>query len=78
MVKLLQIALIVILAWLAYRVVRQFLARTHAGPKPRPVAPAGNMVRCVHCGVHVPESEAINERGRYYCSREHYNASADG
>lgn len=78
MVKLLQIALVVILAWLAYRVVRQFLARTQAGPKPRPVAPGGNMVRCVQCGVHVPETEAIHARGRYYCSREHFNASADG
>lgn len=78
MVRLFQIALVVILAWLAYRVVRQFLARTRTTPKPRPVAPGGNMVRCVHCGVHVPETEAINARGRYYCSREHFNAGADG
>jgi uncharacterized protein len=30
------------------------------------------MVRCAHCGVHLPQSEAIvNPAGRPFCSEEH-------
>ena len=29
------------------------------------------MVACAHCGVFLPEVEAVTERGVRYCSREH-------
>ena len=32
---------------------------------------AENMVRCVHCGVNVPQTEAIFSRGEYFCGDEH-------
>jgi uncharacterized protein len=32
---------------------------------------AEKMVRCDHCGLHVPEHEAILDQGRRYCSPEH-------
>jgi len=31
----------------------------------------GRMVQCHHCGLYLPEQEAFQESGRYYCSREH-------
>jgi uncharacterized protein len=34
------------------------------------------MVHCDHCGVHLPQSDAISFRGRYFCSQEHL-ASAE-
>lgn len=59
------IALIVVAIWLWRRLV-----------KPRPDAPrstseAPPMVRCAHCGVHVPASEALPSEERWYCSRLH-------
>jgi len=30
-----------------------------------------SMVRCMHCGVHLPASEAIASREEYFCSEEH-------
>jgi uncharacterized protein len=30
-----------------------------------------DMVRCSHCGVHLPRSESFTSRGRYYCTDEH-------
>ena len=30
-----------------------------------------DMVRCVHCGVHLPRSESIVSEGKFYCSDEH-------
>jgi uncharacterized protein len=30
-----------------------------------------DMVRCVHCGVHLPRSESIVSEGKSFCSDEH-------
>jgi len=29
------------------------------------------LVRCAHCGVHLPRIDAQTQDGRYFCSREH-------
>jgi len=29
------------------------------------------MLRCEHCGLHVPENEAIARGGKHFCSLEH-------
>jgi uncharacterized protein len=39
---------------------------------PRPTAPYEEMVRCAHCGVHLPQSRAVgNSRQGYFCTEEH-------
>lgn len=38
---------------------------------------AEDMVRCVHCGVHLPKRESILAGGNYYCSEAHRRAHAD-
>jgi len=30
-----------------------------------------DMVRCAHCGMHLPKSESIRADGRVFCSEEH-------
>jgi uncharacterized protein len=61
--------LLAILAFVVWLLVRQRKADTHGeAPKPRP---AEKMVTCAHCGVHLPESEAVSFEGRHYCSAEH-------
>lgn len=60
------VAIIAIIYW---------LLRT--ATKPRPSAPSSNaaeeMVRCAHCGVHLPKSESILANGNYYCSAAHHH-----
>jgi len=34
------------------------------------------MVACGHCGVNLPESEAVEEGGRYFCSEDHRREGA--
>jgi len=29
------------------------------------------MVRCAHCGIHLPRSEAVLMNGQTWCSQEH-------
>jgi uncharacterized protein len=30
-----------------------------------------DMVRCTHCGVHLPKGESVRSEGRDFCSVEH-------
>lgn len=82
MARLLFFMLAVALAALLWR---NFLGGTRGGGAPRPPGapsapppadapaspPSETMVRCEQCGVNVPQSEAVFERGRWYCCREH-------
>lgn len=36
-----------------------------------PIAHPESMVRCEHCGIHMPRSEAILSEGHIWCSQEH-------
>ena len=38
---------------------------------PREQVVIEQMVACVHCGLHVPESEGLHGAGGFYCSEEH-------
>jgi len=69
MSKILTLALIVLLVW-------WILKRYRRQSDRRDPPAAGNgkgedMVRCVHCGVHLPRSERRTARGAFDCSAEH-------
>ena len=64
MIKLLFLALVVIAA---YRLFAGALRPSRN--RGRPVNE--DMVRCAHCGVHVPRSESISGDGDFFCSEEH-------
>jgi uncharacterized protein len=44
----------------------------------KPVGGSGKntarMVQCAHCGMYVPEPEACERQGLYYCSPAHLEA----
>lgn len=60
------------------------LARVRAGrrgegapprvPEKPPGAVREEMVRCAHCGVHLPSSDAVRSGERPYCNAEHASA----
>ena len=47
----------------------------------RPAARRGqksaHMVQCAHCGVYVPEHEALASGGQFYCSAAHLEDATD-
>lgn len=67
---LLLIAVVLVVLW-AMR--RASLPRPPAPPPRRPSPPQlESMVRCSHCGLHLPRSEAVlDEQGRVFCSAQH-------
>jgi uncharacterized protein len=42
----------------------------------RRATPAARMVQCAHCGIYVPEAEAVRHQGRNYCSAAHRDAAS--
>ncbi|MFZ1910193.1 MAG: PP0621 family protein [Burkholderiales bacterium] len=38
----------------------------------------GDLVRCAHCGLHLPRAEAHGAGGRLYCSEEHARLGPEG
>ncbi len=78
MASLLRLAILLLLIWLAWRLVRRWLAGTGSAslskrnrPKAEPVA---RMVRCRHCDLHIPEREALHDGRDWYCSEAHQQA----
>jgi uncharacterized protein len=64
---LLLLAVVVLAVWL----VRRALTRPKdAAPQP-PAPSQGNLVKCAHCGTHLPLAEARAVGDRVYCSDEH-------
>ena len=65
MLRMLVLVLLVVLAvWLVRRALRAPRSRT-------PLVKEGELVRCAHCGVHLPRAEAREAAGALYCSEEH-------
>ena len=54
--------------WLLRRALRGGTRAPEAAP---PQAPPGQLVRCAHCGTHLPLAEARALGDRVYCSDEH-------
>jgi len=74
---LFRLILLVAVVWLVLGLVR----RLRQGPaRPPSAAPpqSTHMVRCDHCGVYVPEGEAVRAGGQVYCSTAHRDEDAQG
>ncbi len=65
--KLIFLVVVVALAWWILKSNRKSQPRD---APPRAAAPE-DMVRCAHCGVHLPRSESHALKGEYFCSEEH-------
>ena len=66
MSKLLLLILAVVAVWWLAKGFRRKDAARDAGE-----AAPEQMVTCSHCGLYLPQGEAILEQGRYFCCDEH-------
>ena len=70
--QLLRIAIILIGIWLVIRMIKRALARPSRDRTPG--GSAQKMLACAHCGVYVPQSEAVYDGGKAYCCKDHVRA----
>lgn len=71
---LLRVILLALLIWFIISLYRRFKSlgeQRREQTRRQQNRPIENMVRCAQCGVHVPEKEAVEQGGQYYCSRAH-------
>lgn len=66
-----KILLVVLGLLLAYWILKGYRKRLDKRAPPPPAAVAEDMVCCAQCGVHLPRSESIATRGKFFCSAEH-------
>lgn len=68
MIKILLLVAIGFVVWSAIRVYQRSLNKPPAPPRDQTVE---DMVKCAHCGVNLPRSEAIYSAGDFFCTSEH-------
>lgn len=73
----LAVVLVAIYIWRNNRVRHDDGKPARPTAKPRKLASPTVMVACLHCGTHLPESEAIKGRQGAYCSDEHRQLSEE-
>ncbi len=79
MANLLRLAILVLLVWLGWRMVRRWLA---AATPPATSKRTGSqkverMVRCRYCDLHLPEQEALHDGRDWYCNEAHRRADKE-
>ena len=62
------LVVVVLVLWLARSARRAPAAREASPAKSKAIE---DMVRCAHCGVHLPRSESHGGEGSFFCSQEH-------
>jgi len=65
-----RLLLIIAIVAVVYLLIRSFRKQ----PPQQEVTTTEDMVRCAHCGVHLPKGESILDDGRFFCSAEHRDA----
>ncbi|MDX9671087.1 MULTISPECIES: PP0621 family protein [unclassified Pseudomonas] len=60
----------IVLIFAALWLWRKFKAPASSAQAPRE-QDAAPMVRCAHCGVHLPRDRALNLQQQWYCSQAH-------
>jgi uncharacterized protein len=63
-----------VIVWLKWRAGQRAQRRHRSNPHPGPRASSGgaqDMVSCAHCGLHLPDAEALSEGSDRFCSEAH-------
>ncbi len=63
-----RLLLIIVIAVVIYLLLRSFRKQPLQQDK---TIPAEDMVRCAHCGMHLPKGESIEAGGQFFCGTEH-------
>jgi uncharacterized protein len=67
--------LLAIAAYVGWQWLRRTSLRGPAAGRQTPTAPQ-SMVSCAHCGLHVPQLEALPAGDRYFCCEDHRRRGA--
>ena len=72
-----RLVILAIIVWVAFKLVKRVLLQQSSGTNGKEgtaehsAKDPENMVKCTHCGVHLPVSEAFLANQLFYCSKAH-------
>ena len=66
-----KILLLIAIGLVVWALFRSYLRSLNKPPVSTPESVVEDMVKCAHCGVNLPRSEAIFSGGDLFCSSEH-------
>lgn len=64
-----KILLLVVIALVVYTIIKRYQQSLKAPPVI--LRPAEDMVKCAHCHVNLPRSDALTTQGEFFCTSEH-------
>jgi len=70
-VNVLKILLLIGIGLVVWGLIRGFKRSLDTPPADASTSTAETMVKCTHCGVNLPRSEAIYSQDAFYCTPEH-------
>lgn len=79
---LLRLALLALIAWMAWRLLQRVLGiKVTVNREDSDTATTSSpqvMRRCAWCKVHIPEGESTRSQGHFFCCEAHRNAFLGG
>ncbi len=66
-----KILLLIAIAYVAWGLIRAYQRSLKNPSSPAGKQTVEDMVKCAHCGVNMPRSEAIYSGGDFFCTAEH-------
>jgi len=63
--------LLIVIGFAVWAVMRAYQRSLNKPPETTHEKTVEDMVKCAHCGVNLPRSEAIFSGGEFFCTPEH-------
>jgi len=73
---LLRFIIIALIVYLLILIFKRWAANKNSSSS-KPQNKSTVMVQCKTCKLHIPENEALQKDGDYYCSQEHLEGKQD-
>lgn len=68
---MIKILLLIVIGFVVWGLVRAYQRSLNPPPSSTREKTVEDMVKCAHCGVNLPRSEAIYSGGNFFCTPEH-------
>lgn len=68
---MIKILLLIVVGFFVWALIRAYQRSLNKPPISTREQGVENMVKCAHCGVNMPRSEAIYSDGEFFCTTEH-------
>jgi uncharacterized protein len=70
-----KLLVLIVLGFVVYLILKSYARSQTIKSSSNATRGPEDMVKCAHCGVNLPRSEAILTKGEFFCSREHQQLS---